>query len=314
MTVHRDKVSSPARRRFLARTAALCAAAAAPGVPAREPIAIHQRAIPKSGEQLPVIGMGTWRSFDVDPASGDVNRLREVLKEFYQRGGRVIDSSPMYGYSEALTGTLARRLGITAKLFFATKVWTQGKLAGERQMDTSAKLFQRDKIDLMQVHNLVDLDTQLASIHLRREQGRIRYAGVTHYHSGAYAELERAMRDEDIDFVQLNYSIGAREAERRLLPLAQDKGIAVIVNQPFEGGSLFRALKGKAVPGWAADLECRSWAQLLLKFVISHPAVTVVIPATSNPEHMRDNMGAGIGYLPRAAERQEMVARLEAMI
>jgi diketogulonate reductase-like aldo/keto reductase len=270
---------------------------------------MNTRAIPSSGEALPVIGLGTWQTFDVaanDPAKA---RLTQVLTEFVQLGGTVLDSSPMYGRSEAVVGELAEKAGIEERLFVATKVWTRGRADGIAQMkDSEEKL--RTKVDLMQVHNLLDAGTHLETLRAWKSQKRIRYIGVTHYTASAYGDLERYLRKGAIDFVQLNYSLAEREAERRILPLAQEQGIAVLINRPLGAGSLFRTTRGKPLPPFARDLGCESWAALFLKFVVSHPAVTCAIPATSKPEHLRENMRAGYGVMPDAKMRAKIAAAL----
>jgi diketogulonate reductase-like aldo/keto reductase len=267
------------------------------------------RKIPKTGEALPAIGLGSWQTFDVGAAASERSAQREVLKLFIEQGGRVVDSSPMYGESESVIGDLAADLGVTGKLFVATKVWTSGRESGIRQMEQSFQRLRTKKMDLMQVHNLVDWKTHLKTLRDWKAQGRIRYLGITHYTESAYDDLAQVMEYEDIDFVQFNYSIISRAAEQRLLPLAQEKKIAVLVNKPFEKAGLFDKVRGKELPPWAADIDCASWAQFFLKFILGHPAVTCAIPATSKPKHLLDNMQAGLGRLPDAATRERM-ARL----
>jgi diketogulonate reductase-like aldo/keto reductase len=271
---------------------------------------MYTRPIPATGAALPVIGCGTWRAFDVEGTPEERDRLGGVLRALVQAGGSVVDSSPMYGRAEAVVGALIRAAPADDKVFVATKVWTSGKAAGIAQMQRSMQLLGGDRIALMQVHNLLDWRTQLATLRQWKLDGRIAYLGVTHYSASAHGELETVMRAERLDFVQLNYAIDDRAAERRLLPLAADRGIAVLVNRPFGGGSLLRNVAGRPLPGWAADIDCRSWAQILLKYVISHPAVTCAIPGTGSPEHMRDNALAGSGALPDASLRTRMVASL----
>ncbi|MDB5798086.1 MAG: aldo/keto reductase [Paucimonas sp.] len=268
---------------------------------------MQQRRIPASGEMLGVIGCGTWQTFDVDESAAQRARLAGVLRILFEHGGSVIDSSPMYGRSEAVAGDLLAQGGWQQKAFVATKVWTTGREAGIRQMQESMQLLRDDRIELMQVHNLLDWRTQLKTLRAWKEQGRIRYVGVTHYTQSAYPELEAILRAEPLDFVQLNYSIAEREAEKQLLPLAADKGVGVLVNQPFGGGRLLRQLSARPLPGWAAELGSTSWAQLLLKFVVSHPAVTCAIPGTGRPEHMTDNCQAGLGPIPDASQRKRLV-------
>jgi diketogulonate reductase-like aldo/keto reductase len=265
------------------------------------------RAIPVSTEKLPVIGLGTWQVFDVDLTPENEKQLGEVLSSFVKLGGRVIDSSPMYGRSEEVIGALATKLRLHEKLFFGTKVWTRGKQAGIESMERSMARFQTKRIDLMQVHNLVDLETQLITMREWKASGRFRYIGITHSSTSAHPEVERVLRREKLDFLQINYSIMEREAEQRILPLAQDRQVAVIVNRPFGGGDLFSRVRAKPLPEWAAEIDCRSWAQFFLKWIIAHPAVTCTIPATNNPRHLEDNMTAGTGRLPDEKLRQRMV-------
>jgi aryl-alcohol dehydrogenase-like predicted oxidoreductase len=265
------------------------------------------RAIPTSGEKLPVIGLGTWKVFDVGSSESERAPLEEVLRIFVQRGARAIDSSPMYGRAEQTIGDLTSKLGLRDKLFLATKVWTRGKQAGIESMERSFARLQTKRIDLMQVHNLVDVSTQLATMRDWKAQGRIRYIGVTHYESGAFDEVAKILRSEKLDFIQINYSIMEREAEERILPLARERRVAVIVNRPFGGGDLFGRVRSKQLPDWAAEFDCRSWAQFFLKWIVAHPAVTCAIPATSDPRHLEDNLQAGVGRLPDAKARQRMV-------
>jgi aryl-alcohol dehydrogenase-like predicted oxidoreductase len=265
------------------------------------------RPIPSSGEKLPVIGLGTWQKFDVDLTSDSRRQLGDVLSLFMKLGGRVIDTSPMYGRAEDVIGDLTATLGIRDKLFLATKVWTRGQENGIRSMERSLVRLRTKQIDLMQVHNLVDVRTHLATLREWKEQGRIRYIGITHYESGAFAEVEKIMRNEKLDFVQINYSIMEREAEERVLPRAQERGIAVIINRPFGGGDLFDRVRSKSLPEWSVEFDCRSWAQFFLKWIIANPAVTCVIPATDKPRHLEDNMQGGIGPLPDQKVRQRMV-------
>ena len=275
--------------------------------------AIVERRIPKTGEAIPAIGLGTWQVFDVAGNAAEMAQAKETLKVFIELGGRVVDSSPMYGSSESVTGQLASELGVRAKLFVATKVWTSGKQAGIRQMEDSMKKLRGERLDLMQVHNLQDTDTHLATLRDWKAAGRVRYVGVTHYHSGAHADLERFVKRGDIDFIQVNYSLAEPEANRRLLQAATDSRIAVIVNRPFAEGAMFRQVKGKPLPDWAKDIGCASWAQFFLKWILANPAVTCAIPATRNPAHMADNMGAASGPLPDEATRRKMSAYFKAL-
>jgi diketogulonate reductase-like aldo/keto reductase len=272
-----------------------------------ESSAMLARAIPSSEEKLPVIGLGTWQAFDVDLTSDTRRQLEEVLSLFVKHGGRVIDTSPMYGHAEDVIGELTTELGIRDKLFLGTKVWTRGKENGIKSLERSMTLLRAKRIDLMQVHNLVDVQTQLATLREWKAQRRIRYLGITHYEAGAFADVEKIMRSEKLDFVQINYSLMEREAEQRVLPLAQERGIAVIVNRPFGGGDLFNRTRSKPLPDWAAEFDCRSWAQFFLKWIVANSAVTCAIPATDKSRHLEDNMGGGIGRLPEAKMRQRMV-------
>lgn len=264
------------------------------------------RIIPSSGEKLPVIGLGTWRVFDVDLTADTRRQLDDVLSLFAKLGGRVIDSSPMYGHSEQVIGDLVSALGIREKVFLATKVWTRGKESGIQSAERSMALLRTKRIDLMQVHNLVDVNTQLATLREWKQQGRIRYIGVTHYESSALNEIEKLMRTEKFDFLQINYSLMEQEAEQSVLPLARDRGIAVIVNRPLGAGDLFSKMRSKLLPDWAAEFDCRSWAQFFLKWIVANPAVTCAIPATNKTSHLEDNMQGGIGRLPDAAMRRRM--------
>ena len=279
----------------------------APAQAKAESPAMLTRAIPSTGEKLPAIGLGTWQAFDVDLIADNRRQLLDVLSLFVKLGGRVIDTSPMYGRAENVIGELTAALGIRDKVFLATKVWTRGKENGIKSMDRSMALLRAKRIDLMQVHNLVDVQTQLATLREWKAQGRIRYLGITHYEAGAFGVVEKIMRSEKLDFVQINYSLLEREAEERLLPLAQERGVAVIVNRPFGGGDLFSRTHSKPLPDWAAEFGCHSWAQFFLKWIVANSAVTCAIPATDKPRHLEDNMVGGIGALPDAKMRQRMV-------
>ncbi|QEI09191.1 aldo/keto reductase [Pigmentiphaga aceris] len=273
---------------------------AAGASPAANLTKIATRRIPVSGASLPVIGCGTYVGFDEVPGSVEYARLPGVLNTLFAHGGSVIDSSPMYGRAEQTTGELLKQSNSRGNAFVATKVWTSGREAGIRQMEESFRLLGVDRVDLMQVHNLVDWRTHLATLRDWKAAGRIGYIGVTHYTASAYVQLESVLKAEKPDFVQLNYAIDDREAAQRLLPLAADLGIAVLVNRPFGGGGLLRRVRDRPLPGWAAEVGATSWAQLLLKFVLANPAVTCAIPGTSRPEHMADNLAAGRAPLPDA--------------
>lgn len=271
------------------------------------------RAIPSSGEKLPVIGLGTWRVFDVGASQPDRAPLEEVLRVFVQRGARVIDSSPMYGRAEEVIGQLATKLGLQQSLFLATKVWTTGKAEGVASMERSFTRLQTKRIDLMQVHNLIDAHTHLATLREWKSAGRIRYIGVTHYEATAFPAVEKILTSEKVDFVQINYSLMEREAEERILPLAKERGIAVIINRPFGGGDLFERARAQKLPDWAAEFDCKSWAQFFLKWIVANPAVTCAIPATGNVSHLKDNLLGGVGRLPNEKTRQRMVEVVKAL-
>jgi aryl-alcohol dehydrogenase-like predicted oxidoreductase len=296
--------SSISRREFFAGAAAGAALALTRG--RAMAASIMRRSIPRTGETLPVIGLGTWQTFDVGSNKAAREPLRAVLREFVRAGGSVIDSSPMYGTSESVTGEIALELGVHRQLFLATKVWTSGREAGVRQMEESFRRLRTRRMDLMQVHNLVDYRTHLDTLRRWKEQGKVRYIGVTHYTASAYDDLERVLATEELDFVQLNYSLAEREAEKRILPLAAEKQLGVLVNRPLAEGRLFRRASGKPLPRWAKDIGCATWAQFFLKFIVSHPAITCAIPATSKVEHLTDNMRAGLAPLPDAAARERM--------
>jgi len=269
--------------------------------------------IPSTGEALPVIGVGTWQTFDVGADPKARTPLLEVLKLMTQGGRGVVDSSPMYGSSETVAGDLMAQGGFHEELFVATKVWTSGRDAGIQQMETSFKRLRVQRMDLMQVHNLVDVATHTKTLQQWKEQKRIRYIGITHYTSSAYAEVERALKTRQYDFLQINYSLGERESEKKILGTAKDLGMAVIANRPFAEGALFRRVKGKPLPNWAKDYGIQSWAQYFLKWIVSHPAMTCAIPGTGNPKHMQDNLGAGLGPLPDESARKRMAAYFDAL-
>jgi len=274
---------------------------------ASESTTMLARTIPSSGEKLPVIGLGTWRAFDVDLTTDNRRQLEQVLSLLVKLGGRVIDSSPMYGRAEEVIGELTAALGIRDKVFLATKVWTHGKENGIKSMERSMALLRTKRVDLMQVHNLVDVQTHLATLREWKQQGRIRYLGITHHEAGAFSDVEKIMRSETLDFLQINYSLMEREAEERVLPLAQERGVAVIVNRPFGAGDLFGKVRSKPLPDWATEFDCRSWAQFFLKWIVAHPAVTCAIPATDKPLHLEDNMQGGVGRLPDENMRRRIV-------
>jgi diketogulonate reductase-like aldo/keto reductase len=304
----------PRRRTLLAALAGLWTASHSPThADAAPSSSMLKRAIPRSGELLPAVGLGTFQTFDVGGDKARREPLKEVLRLLVKHGGSVIDSSPMYGSSEGVFGDLSLELGLRPQLFVATKVWTSGREAGMRQMEESLRRMRVERMDLMQIHNLLDWKTHARTLADWKASGRIRYTGITHYHSGAYEDLERIMKTQQFDFVQLNYSISEREAEDSVLPLARDTGTAILVNRPFAQASLFSRVRGEDLPGWAAEFDCKSWAQFFLKYILSHPAVTCVIPATSKPKHMSDNVGAGYGKLPDDATRKRMAALIDQM-
>ena len=282
-----------------------------PAARAADPIL--QRPIPKTGETIPAVGLGTWQAFDVAGDAAETAQAREALKTLVDLGGRVIDSSPMYGSAESVSGQLADELGVKSRLFVATKVWTSGKQAGIRQMQDSMRKLRVERLDLMQVHNLNDAPTHLATLRDWKKAGRVRYLGVTHYHAGAHGDLERAIKPGDVDFVQVNYSLAEPEADRRLLAAAAASWTAVIVNRPFAEGAMFGRVRGKALPEWAKDIGCATWAQFFLKWILGHPAVTCVIPGTRNAKHVADNLGAAVGALPDEAMRRRMAAHFNSL-
>lgn len=274
-------------------------------------VPLIKRSIPRSGEQLPVLGLGTYIVLDVPPGAPELTELKEVLKTFAAGGARLIDSSPMYGRAEAVVGELVAAANLRDSVFLATKVWTSSRDAGIRQMQDSLRLMRTQRIDLMQVHNLLDLATHTKTLNEWKAAGTLRYVGITHYHAGAYRELEKLLKTREYDFVQFNYSLAEREAEQRLLAVAAETGTAVIINRPFAQGELFSKVKGREVPAWAAQFDCDSWAQFFLKYIIAHPAVTCVIPGTGKVRHMTDNLKAGAGRLPDERTRKRMVELIQ---
>lgn len=306
----RHKPANPQRRTVLQAAAAMLLAM--PDVHGA-PAGLITRPIPRSGERLPAVGLGTYQAFDVPRDQLAQTELQNVLKRFIELGGRVIDSSPMYGHAEAAVGTLGTALNARQSLFLATKVWTSGRGAGIRQMEESMRLLQTRTIDLMQVHNLLDLKTHLPVLREWKKSGRIRYLGITHYTAGAHAELEKLVKTGDFDFVQFNYSLDEPEAEARLLPACADSGTATLINRPFSQAGLFGKVRGKPLPAWCADIDCVSWGQFFLKWIISHPAVTCAIPGTRHVRHIEDNMAACTGRLPDAALRKRMTDYFSAL-
>jgi diketogulonate reductase-like aldo/keto reductase len=270
-----------------------------------------KRPIPSSGELLPVVGLGTWLQFDVGVSEVERKPLAEVLRLMLEQGGKLIDSSPMYGKSEQVIGDLTFEEGIENKFFYATKVWTSGRQNGIEQMETSLRKMRRKTIDLMQVHNLVDWQTHLKTLRNWKEEGKVRYIGVTHYTDSAHSQLEQIVKSRLVDFVQFNYSIRDRNAENGLLDAAKNNEVAVIINEPFATGSLFKKVKGKTLPHWASEFGMNNWSQLFLKYILADPAVTCIIPGTSDPGHLKDNMSAGYGPLPDEKTRLKMIHLVE---
>lgn len=268
---------------------------------------IEKRLIPGTDEMLPVVGLGTSDEFSTQ-SEQEKKALGEVLQLLLDNGAKLVDTAPAYGNSESVLGELFSSLSVTDDLFVSTKVRTRGKDAGLAQMDKSQSLLGKRPLDLMMVHSLVDVDTQLQSLREWQEEGRVRYIGVTHHRTSEHSALEKLVENEKMDFIQCNYSVLETEAENRLLPMAADKGLAVMINRPFQNGSYFGKVKGKVLPEWAAEFDCESWAQFTLKYILSNPHVTCVIPATSNPKHIVDNVRAGFGRLPDQDMRKRMRA------
>jgi len=306
--------TSFSRRRFLqASTAVAALAPLANACLAAAQTGPIKKSIPASGELLSVIGLGTSRTFDVSSESVTQSPLLEVMRAFFDKGGQLIDSSPMYGNAEAVTGALLQAVGNPPGLFAATKVWTYGKQEGIEQMQRSSERLGVRPIDLMQIHNLRDWQVQLETLREWKAAGKIRYIGITTSHGRYHDELETILQQQPFDFVQFSYNIGNRVAEQRLLPIAREQGIATLINRPYQRGSLFRKVKGQPLPDWAAEIDCASWGQYFLKFIASHPDVTCIIPATSKLKHMVDNMAAGYGRLPDTAMRKRMVDYLQSI-
>jgi len=306
--------SDVSRRRFLATASAFGAAAhLGPGPVWAAPGPYLAKAIPGTGEQLPVIGMGSWLTFDVHGDEALRAKRLEVLQAFFEGGGGLIDSSPMYGSSEEVIGYCLARLAHRPALFSATKVWTLFQSRGVRQMEISRNLWGVDRFDLMQIHNMLDWEAHLETLTEWKAQGRVRYIGITTSHGRRHGDMEKVMTGQPVDFVQFTYNILDRGAEARLLPLAAERGLAVIVNRPFRQGALFDYVARHPLPEWAAEFDCANWAQFLLKFIVSHPAVTCAIPATRRVDHMRENMGAATGRLPDPALRARMLRYVEGL-
>ena len=307
-----DRIARWNRRRFLSALGAAGLPAWAPlvGAQSQEPI---RRPIPGTGELLPMIGLGTWITFNVGTAPSARAPLVPVMQTFFERGGAMIDSSPMYGTSEAVIGDLLTRVPRRQRLFAATKVWTYGRSAGERQLESSRRLWGVPKFDLIHIHNMLDWEAHIETLQAWKAAGRVRYVGITTSHGRRHDEMERALTRAPFDFVQFTYSLYDRDAEKRLLPLSAERRIAVVANRPFDGGAMFDAVKGKPLPPWAREFDCANWAQYFLKFIVSHPAVTVAIPATSRADHAAENMGALYGRLPSPELRRRMAQHFESL-
>jgi diketogulonate reductase-like aldo/keto reductase len=271
------------------------------------------RRIPSTGEELPAIGLGTWQVFDAGSDAAARAPLREVIAAFAKAGGKVIDSSPMYGSAESVAGDLVAGLGLRDRLFIATKVWTRGRAEGIAEMERSFKRLRVTTMDLMQIHNLLDVEVHTKTINDMKAKGRIRYTGITHYTSSAYAEVEKWLKKEKYDFLQINYSLAERASGKKILEICKDRNIAVIANRPFAEGAMFKRVRGKPLPPWAAEIGVASWAQYFLKWIVSHPAITCAIPGTGNPQHMKDNLGAGVGPLPDEKARRRMAEYFDAL-
>lgn len=285
----------------------------APSLRAEKENPMLRRAIPSTGETLPVIGLGTAGPFDVSASPADRQPLEEVMALFVKDGAKVVDTSPMYGRAELVIGEIAKKLKLHDSLFLATKVWTTGREAGIKQMERSLDLLGTRKLDLIQVHNLIDTATHLATLREWKKEGRVRYIGITHHTDESQDEVASVLEKEKVDFVQINYSLMEREAEKRVFPIAKERGVAVIVNRPLGRGNLFNRVRDKALPDWASEFDCTSWAQFFLKWIVSNPAVTCAIPATRNPQHMEDDLLGGRGRLPNEQLRQRMAETAAAL-
>ena len=268
---------------------------------------VWMKTIPSSGQRIPAVGMGTWITFDHDPKRVDLQPYVDILQAFFAGGGQMIDSSPMYGFAQQLLGATLPQVSRADKLFAATKVWVPGQQLGQQQMQQSIDLWGTETMDLMHVHNMLDWQAHWPTLIEWKNQGRIKYTGITTSHGRRHADLLGFLEKQTVDFVQFTYNIHDREAEQRLLPLAQERGVAVVINRPFQGGGLFKRLNNKPLPHWAAEIQCQNWSQFFLKFILSHPAVTCAIPATSQVSHMQENMLALTGDMPDPTMRQTMV-------
>ena len=266
-----------------------------------------QRIIPSTGDLLPVIGLGTSRVFDTDLSDKSLSPRKEIIKALLDHGGNLIDTSPMYGKAEKVTGKIAQDLKVNDQLFLATKVWIEGREAGEIQMKESSKKLNKSVIDLMQIHNLLDWKTHIKTLYEWKEQGKINYIGISHFRSNAFSQIEQIITKERIDFAQFNYSLQEREAEKKLLPLCKEKGVATLINRPFMRGKLFKAVARKKLPNWTYEYNINTWSQFFLKFILANQAVTAIIPATSDPTHMIDNLIGGIGPIPELVMQKKML-------
>jgi len=294
------------RRELCGLLGAAAFATGLPGTPATAATTMATRKVPSSGEAMPVIGMGSSGTFNVGSSAAERKPLSEVLQIFSAGGGTIIDTSPMYGKSEAVLGDLIAESATRKKFWLATKVWTEGREAGAKQIAESMRLLRTERLELLQIHNLLDWQAHVPTIRSLQESGKLRYSGITHYKASAHEPLKRVLSKEKFDWVQFNYSLTEREAEQRLLPFCQENGIAVMINRPFADGAMFSRVKDKPLPPWAAEIGCKTWAQFFLRFVVSHPAVTCAIPATSKPRHMSDNVAAGSAPLPDSKQRARM--------
>jgi len=303
---------SPLRRRVLRAVAAGAALPLWPALARAQGRAPLMRPVPATGEALPAIGVGSWITFNVPPDTAAAASLVPVLRSFFERGGAMIDSSPMYGYSETIIGTMLRQMP-HPRLFSATKIWTVGKALGQMQFDRSLRLWGVPKLDLVHIHNLLDWETHLPTLKALKAAGHVRYIGVTTSEGAKHDEMERALKRDRFDFVQLTYNVADRRVEERLLPLAAERGAAVVINRPFDGGRLFSAVRGQTLPAWTREFDCERWSQFFLKFILSHPAVTCAIPATHQTEHMVENMVALYGRLPDARMREKMTRYMETL-
>jgi aryl-alcohol dehydrogenase-like predicted oxidoreductase len=303
--------STLSRRRFLAMLAA-AGAPAWPGIATAQRSAALSRPIPSTGERLPAIGLGTWLTFNVIPGAATEAPLEQVLRSFFERGGTMVDSSPMYGFSEKVIGDLLQSTG-RERLFSATKIWTVGKALGRWQLERSRELWKVPKFDLVHIHNMLDWNSHIETLKEMKAAGTLRYIGITTSHGWRHEEMEQALLRERFDFAQFTYNLSDRRVEERLLPLAADRGIAVVINRPFDGGNLFSVTRKSPLPAWAREFDCENWAQFFLKFVVSHPSVTCAIPATSKVAHLRENIGALYGRLPDVAERARMAKHFDSL-